>query len=294
MFVPERIKIGSGASAYYLDPTTQYSNWQNCTTGIGAQDSTCVVPYRYGVAAGLATITASFSKTNPTTTGTGTKLIWTTTNAARVTVSCTGVATYANANAPLQNSPAAASIVTLTSPTAGAVSCLLTAYNSDNEPTSTTVTATFVLPTPLTLTASFSPATTYVGGAGSSLVWTTTGAKDVYINACSGMQTGSFGPGYIALQGAANTYVFTRQHNPGQINCQLRATNDEGQTVFANVQLNFIMPPPPTVSSMYNPPNINVGQQSQLLYSSSNAVYIGIVCSGLSGFGVSNPSLFLR
>jgi hypothetical protein len=44
MFVPQRIKIGSGSSAYYLDPTTQYSNWQNCKTGIGTQDSTCVVP----------------------------------------------------------------------------------------------------------------------------------------------------------------------------------------------------------------------------------------------------------
>lgn len=295
MFVPERIKIGSGASAYYLDPNTQYSNWQNCTTGIGAQDSTCVVPYRYGVAAGLATITASFSKANPTTTGTGTKLIWTSTNAARLTVNCSGVATYVNANAPLQNSPAAASIVTLTSPTVGVVSCLLTAYNSDNEPTSTTVTATFVLPVPLTLTAGFSPATTYAGGAGSSLVWTSTGAKNVYVEACTGLHAGSFGPGYVPLQAAVNVHRFpARPTSPGQVTCAMRATNDEGQTVYSTAVLNFVMPPAPSVSGSYNPPNINVGQQSQLLYSSSNAVYVGLVCTGINWLAVASPSMFLN
>lgn len=294
MFVPERIKIGSGASAYYLDPNTQYSNWQNCTTGIGAQDSTCVVPYRYGVAAGLATITASFSKTNPTTTGTGTKLVWTTTNAVRLTVNCSGVASYANANAPLQNSPASASIVTLTSPTAGLVSCLLTAYNSDNEPTSTTVTATFVLPVPLTLTASFSPTTAYAGGSGSSLIWTTTGAKDVYVEACIGTLTDPFGPGYLPLQGSPNAYKFTRRSTPGVVTCAFRATNDQGQTVYSTATLTFVMPPPPSVSGGYSPANITAGQQSQLLYSSANAVYVGLVCTGLSGFAVNSPSLYLN
>jgi hypothetical protein len=288
--MPNRIKYGEGASATYLDKAN--GSWQNCTSAEpGAQDSTCVVPYRKGVAAGLATVTASFSTANPSTTSTGTKLIWTTANAVRLTVNCTGVATYANANAPLQNSP---STVILTSPTAGAVSCLLVAYNSDNEPTSTTVTATFVLPVPLTLTAGFSPATAYVGGTGSSLVWTTTGAKDVYVAACTGMQTGGFGPGYITLQGVANTYVFTRQSNPGQITCLVRATNDEGQAVYSNAVLNFVMPPPPNVNGGYNPPNINVGQQSQLIYNSENAVYVGLVCTGLSGVSVSSPSLYLN
>lgn len=58
--MPQRIKQGEGASATYLDKAN--GSWQNCTSAEpGAQDSTCVVPYRKGVAAGLATITASLA-----------------------------------------------------------------------------------------------------------------------------------------------------------------------------------------------------------------------------------------
>lgn len=289
--MPQRIKYGEGTGATYLDKAN--GSWQNCISAEpGAQDSTCVVPYRSGVAAGLATITASFSKANPSTTSTGTKLIWATANAVRLTVNCAGVATYSNSNAPLQNNP---SVTTLTSTTAGAVTCLLTAYNSDNEPTSTTVTATFVLPVPLTLSAGFSPASTYVGGAGSSLVWTTTGAKNVYVDACTGLHAGSFGPGYVPLQAAVNAHHFPAPPtSTGQVTCAMRATNDEDQTVYSTAVLNFVMPPPPSVSGSYNPPNINVGQQSQLLYSSANAVYVGLVCSGINWLAVASPSMALN
>ena len=286
MYVPQRIKIGSGSTAYYLDPTTQYSSRDKCTTGIGAQDSTCVVPYRYGVAAGLATITASFSNTSPVVGGTGTSPRWTTTNAVSLTVNCSGVATYTNANAPLQANPIG---ITLNSPVAGPVSCVLTAMNSDNEPTAVTITATFVQPVPPTIQASFERPNFSAGTGGSKLNWASQNAKTVHVN-CSGY---NWGPGYIALQGNPSGVTMDRTQT-GSISCTFTATNEVGQTATATAVANVVRPPPPTVWGGYNPPNINVGQQSQLQYSSANAVAIGIVCNGLSFAAVQDPSLYLN
>ncbi len=286
MFVPQRIKIGSGPSAYYLDPTTQYSSWDKCTTGVGAQDCTCVVPYRYGVAAGLATITASFSRTSPVIGGTGTSPRWTTTNAVSLTVNCAGVATYNNANAPLQANPSG---INFNSATAGPVTCVLTALNSDNEPTTATITATFVPPTSPTLQVGFTRPNFNVGTGGSQIYLATQNTKTLYV-ACTGF---NWGPGYIGLQGNPSGVTMDRT-TTGIISCTFTATNEIGQTATATATANVVRPPPPSVSGFYNPANITAGQQSQLIYSSANAVSLGLVCSGLDGFAVRDPSLYLN
>lgn len=286
MFVPERIKIGTGSTAYYLDPTTQYSSWDKCTSGIGAQDSTCVVPYRYGVAAGLATITASFSKTSPFINSTGTSPRWTTTNAVSLTVNCSGVATYNNANAPVQANPSG---VTLNSAVAGPVTCVLTALNSDKEPVSLTITANFTAPIPPTIQAGFVRPNFNAGTGGSEIYWATQNTKTVYVT-CSGF---NWGPGYVGLQGNPSGVRMDRD-TTGAISCTFTATNEIGQTATATATANVVRPPPPWVSAQYSPANIVAGQQSQLLYNSGNAVSLGLVCSGLQWFAVRDPSLLLN
>ena len=286
MFVPERIKIGAGATAYYLDPTKEYSSWDKCTSGIGAQDSTCVVPYRYGVAAGLATITASFTQPSPFVGGAGTSPRWTTTNAVSLTVNCSGVASYNNANAPLQANPSG---IIFNSAVAGPVSCVLTAMNSDNEPTTVTITANFTMPIPPTIQAGFVRPNFDVGTGGSPIYWATQNTKTVYVT-CSGF---NWGPGYVVLQGNPSGVTMDRD-TTGSISCTFTATNEIGQTATATATANVVRPPPPWVSAGYSPANIVAGQQSQLLYNSGNATVIGLVCDGLQFAAVQTPSMLLN
>jgi hypothetical protein len=283
--MPQRIKRGEGASALYLDKAA--GSWQNCTSSEpGAQDSTCVVPYRYGVAAGLATINASFTKTSPFIGSTGTSPRWNTTNAISLTVSCTGVASYANANAPLQASPSG---VTLNSATAGAVTCIFTAMNSDNEPTTVAITANFTAPIPPTLNVGFTRPNFDVGTGGSQIYWTSANAQTLYVS-CSGY---NWGPGYIALQGNPSGVTMERD-TTGSIVCTFTATNEVGQTATQTAVANVTRPPPPSVNGAYSPANIEAGQQSQLLYSSANATVLNIVCNGLEFAAVQTPSMILN
>ena len=272
--MPQRIKQGEGAGATYLDKAP--GSWQNCTSADpGAQDSTCVVPYRRGVAAGLATVTASFSKANPSTISTGTKLIWTTANAVRLTVNCSGVASYVDNNASLQNSP---SVTILNSATAGVVSCLLTAYNSDNEPATATATATFVLPAPPTITASFSNPLPYSGVDQTTAIWTSTNAKNVYV-ACTGV---AWAAGYVPLSSAGGFATFSETSTGlGNIDCTFTATNELGQTASALARTQFIALPPPTANIWFTPASIKAGESSSVSWNTANAVYVGIVCSGV-------------
>ncbi len=293
VFVPSRIKVGEGASAYYLDPTTDNSNWENCVSGIGTQDSTCVVPYRYGVAAGLATITADFTRANPVVGGAGTALRWTTTNAVSLNVTCTGVATYGPAAILLQGNPSG---ITLNSAAAGTVNCVYVARNSDNEPTTVTASVTFVNPVPLTLTSGFSVMNPLVGGAGTSPIWTSTGAEKVYVSGCTGLPSGAgWGPGYVPLQGVAGATVFKFGTTPGTVTCNYVATNELGQSVTSTSSVTFVMPPPPTVNIWFDPPAIREGESSTLRYSTGNAVYAGIMCSGVGFVSAGQvPAAFLN
>jgi hypothetical protein len=286
MFVPTRIKIGAGSTAYYLDPTTQNSSWDKCTSGIGAQDSTCVVPYRYGVPVGLATITASFTKSNPFVGGTGTSPRWTTTNAVSLTVNCSGVATYNNANAPLQANPSG---ILFNSLVTGPVTCVLTAMNSDQEPVSLTITANFTTPIPPTLQVGFNRPNFDVGTGGSEIYWATQNTNTVYVT-CSGF---NWGPGYVAVQGNPSGVRMDRS-TTGAISCTFTATNEVGQTATATATANVVRPPPPWVSAQYSPANIVAGEQSQLLYNSGNATVIGLVCDGLQFAAVQSPSMLLN
>jgi hypothetical protein len=286
MFIPERIKIGSGPSAYYLDPTTENSSWDKCKTGVGAQDSTCVVPYRYGVAAGLATITGGFTVDSPVVGGSGTKPRWTTTNAKSLTINCTGAVTYSDANAPVQNNP---SSILFNAPAPGLVTCVLVALNSDNEPATLTIRSTFVIPSPPTIQAGFSRAAFDVGTGGANIIWNSTNAKSVHV-ACTGF---NWGPGFVALQGNPSGVKMDRD-TTGPISCTFIATNDVGQTATATTTANVTRPALPSVSGGYSPANITAGQQSQLIYSSANATVLGIVCNGLKGNAVQSPSMLLN
>ena len=285
---PERIKQGTGASAYYLQRTTQYSSWQNCTEADGAgQDATCVVPYRYAAAASLATITASFTKPNPVVGGTGTALIWTTTNAVGVSVTCTGVATYGPATVPVQGNPSG---IVLNSATTGAVTCVYTALNIDGEPATTSVTATFVNPTPPTISASFSKPNPWLVVDKTSPIWSSANASKVHVT-CTGI---NWGPGYVTLQsnlapvvqfGASNT-------GAGTISCTFTATNEIGQTAQATATATFAPVPPPTANAWFNPSAIMQGESSSFNWVTSGNVYAGIVCGGVevNYAGVTTPN----
>jgi hypothetical protein len=286
MFVPKRIKIGAGSTAYYLDPTTQNSSWDKCTSGIGSQDSTCVVPYRYGPPAALATITAGFTKDSPFIGGSGTSPRWTTTNAVSLTVNCSGVATYNNANAPLQAWPSGILFKSLVT---GPVTCVLTAMNSDTEPTTLTITANFITPIPPTLQVGFMRTSFNVGTGGSEIYWASQNAVTVYAS-CSGF---NWGPGYVAVQGNPSGVRMDLSYT-GTISCTFTATNDVGQTESASATAYVTRPPPPWVTGSYSPANIEAGQQSQLLYNSGNATVIGLVCNGLSYAAVQTPSMILN
>ncbi len=226
MLKPKDIKTGTGPTAYYLTPTTQHSSWDKCTSGIGSQDSTFVVPYRYRAAAGLATITASFSRTSPMIGGTGTSSRWTTTGAISLTVNCAGVESYSNANAPVQANPSG---VILNYAVAGSVSCVLTAMNSDQEPATLTITANFTMPIPPTLQVGFMRTDFDVGTGGSQIYWATQNAATLYVS-CSGF---NWGPGYVALQGNPSGVNVDLPYS-GTISCTFTATNDIGQTASAS------------------------------------------------------------
>jgi hypothetical protein len=276
MFVPERIKIGAGASAYYLDPTTENSSWADCKSGIGTQDSTCVVPYKYGVAAGLATITAGFTKANPVVGGTGTSPKWNSTNATSVSVACTGAATWGPGPIPVQGNPSG---VTFNSPVPGTVTCVYTALNSDNEPTTTTATATFSNPLPPTIAANFTDPNPIVGGAGTSLRWNSTNAASVYIQ-CPGYP---YGPGYIPLQGNPSGVTF---NNPaGTITCNFTATNVVGATATTTASVTFTNPPLASLNAYFDPPAITAGESSTLHWGSGGAISVGMVCGGVGFAG---------
>jgi hypothetical protein len=378
MFVPKDIKTGAGPSAYYLTPTTQNSSWDRCTSGIGLQDSTCVVPYVYRPAAGLATISASFTDVNPLLGGSGTSPQWTTTGADSLAVTCSGVASYNAANAPVQATPsginfnsavagpvtcnftalnsdrepstatitamftpppppsitasfsrlsprlggtgtspswttanavslnvnctgvanyydgnaalqASPSGVNLNSANAGDVSCVLTATNQNNESTTATINATFVAPALPTIAAGFSRPSFDVGTGGTEIIWNSTNAETVYVS-CSGFD---WGPGFVGLQGNPSGVRMDRD-TTGNISCTFTATNLIGQTATATTTASVVRPPPPSVGGYYNPSNITAGQQSQLIYSSANAVSLGLVCNGLEFTAVRDPSLLLN
>lgn len=274
--MPQRIKR---SSTIYLEKTTENSSWQNCNPNDTAgQDSTCVVPYRYAAPAGLATITADFTKANVTIGGTGTEMRWATTNAVSVTVTCSGVATYGPAVIPVQGNPSG---IILDSAVPGPVTCVYVAKNSDDEPATTSATATFAMPVPPTISAGYSDPNPYVGGPGTSPIWTSTGAVKVYVSGCTGLPAPGWGPGYVGLQGfaGATTFKFTTQ--PATVTCTYVATNDIGQTATTTASVNFVMPPPPTVNAWFEPASITEGESSSFHWSSGNSIYTGIVCSGV-------------
>lgn len=286
VFVPSRIKVGEGASAYYLDPTTDNSNWENCVSGIGTQDSTCVVPYRYGVAAGLATITADFTRANPVVGGAGTALRWTTTNAVSLNVTCTGVATYGPAAIPLQGNPSG---ITLNSATAGTVNCVYVARNSDNEPTTVTASVTFANPVPPTVTASFTNPNPWYGVDTTRATWGTTNASSLRV-ACTGA---SWNSNNLLLQsGSSNVSFNASTSGPGTISCLFTATNEIGQTAQTTATATFAVVPAPTANLWFSPASIKEGESSSVNWSTTNAVYAGIVCSGveINYAGVTTPN----
>jgi hypothetical protein len=286
--MPQRIKQGEGASATYLDKAN--GSWQNCTSAEpGAQDSTCVVPYRKGVAAGLATITASFSPASPITgsgPGRGTTPLWTSANAVRVTMQCSGVNVFALADVPLQGSPSG---INFESASPGAMTCQFKAYNSDNEAVTANISATFVDPAPATITASFSPSSLYVGDPnGTSPVWSTTNAITVTVS-CANLPAPGWG-GSIPTSGMRGDGVSPKiKHgvSPQTVSCTFTATNIIGQVTNQTITANFVMPPPPTVNGWFVPATIRVGESSSWNYASTNSVYTGIVCSGV-GFNSGN------
>lgn len=128
-----------------------------------------------------------------------------------------------------------------------------------------------------------------VGTGGSQIYWATQNSKTLYVS-CTGF---NWGPGYIGLQGNPSGVTMDRT-TTGSISCTFTATNEIGQTATATATANVVRPPPPSVSGYYSPANITAGQQSQLIYSSANAVSLGLVCGGLDGFAVRDPSLYLN
>ena len=289
--MPNRIKYGEGTGATYLDKAN--GSWQNCTSAEpGAQDSTCVVPYRKGVAAGLATITASFSPASPITgsgPGRGTTPLWISTNAVRVTMQCSGAGVFALADVPLQASAGSPSGINFESATPGTLNCQIKAYNSDNEAATVDISATFVDPAPPTITASFSPSSLYVGDPnGTSPVWSTTNAVTVTVS-CANLPVPGWG-GSIPAQGMRGDGVSPKiKHgvSPETISCTFTATNIIGQVANQTITANFVMPPPPTVNGWFEPATIRAGESSSWNYASANSVYTGIVCSGI-GFSSGN------
>lgn len=279
MFVPERIKIGAGASAYYLDPTTENSSWADCKSGIGTQDSTCVIPYKYGVAAGLASISGSLTKPNPVIGGTGTSLKWTTTNAVSVRITCTGVANYGPATVPVQGNPSG---ITLNSAVPGVVTCNFVALNSDNEPATSTATATFSPPVPPTITAAFTDPNPSAGFGmpGTSIYWTAN-AKTLSVICYNANPDGSSWTNATAVLSLSPGAAVFKAGSAKTVTCNFVATNDVGQTANASATANFYNPPPATANAWFDPPSITEGQSSTFHYSSANAVYMGIVCSGV-------------
>ena len=201
-------------------------------------------------------------------------------------MNCSGVASYNNANAPLQANPSG---IIFNSAVAGPVSCVLTAMNSDNEPTTVTITANFTMPIPPTIQAGFVRPNFDVGTGGSPIYWATQNTKTVYVT-CSGF---NWGPGYVVLQGNPSGVTMDRD-TTGSISCTFTATNEIGQTATATATANVVRPPPPWVSAGYSPANIVAGQQSQLLYNSGNATVIGLVCDGLQFAAVQTPSMLLN
>lgn len=289
--MPQRIKQGEGASATYLDKAN--GSWQNCTSAEpGAQDSTCVVPYRRGVAAGLATITASFSPASPITgsgLGRGTIPLWTSANAVRVTMQCSGAGVFALADISLQASAGSPSGINFESATLGTLNCQIKAYNSDNEAATVDISATFVDPAPPTITASFSPSSLYVGDKnGTAPIWSTTNASTLTVG-CSNLPSPGWG-GSIPTSGMRGDGVSPKiRHNESAqtISCTFTATNIVGEVTTQTITANFVMPPPPTVAGWFEPATIRVGESSSWHYASTNSVYTGVVCSGV-GFNSGN------
>ncbi len=280
------VRIQSSDPNKFLQRQSGVDSWEKCPAG-NFQDSTCVVTYKYSAPAAAATITAGFTKANPFIGGAGTSPYWTTVNAVRVAVVCSGLGVYNNSNAPTQGSPSG---VTFTSPTAGPVTCNFTAWNSDNRSVTVTSTANFVAPIPPTIQAGFVRPNFNAGTGGSEIQWATQNAKSVYV-ACSGF---NWGPGFVGLQGNPSGVRMDRD-TTGSISCTFTATNEVGQTATATASANVTRPPPPQVNAAYQPANINVGQTSQLVYTSANATVLGIVCNGLWGAAVSSPeSLYLN
>lgn len=289
--MPQRIKYGEGTGASYLDKAD--GSWKNCTSAEpGAQDSTCVVPYRKGVAAGLATLTASFSPASPITgsgPGRGTTPLWTSANAVRVTMQCSGAGVFTLSDVSLQASFGSPSGIMFESATPGALSCQLKAYNSDNEAATANISATFVDPAPPTITASFFPPNPVVGSAnGTSPVWSAANAISVTVS-CSNLPAPGWN-GSIPVSGiVGDNYSPKIKFNTAaaSISCIFVATNAIGQTATQTIYANFVMPPPPTVDGWFDPRAIRAGESSSWNYASGNSIYTGIVCSGV-GFTSGN------
>ena len=161
--------------------------------------------------------------------------------------------------------------------------------NSDKEPVSLTITATFSAPIPPTIQAGFIRPNFDVGTGGSPIYWATQNAAKVYVT-CSGF---NWGPGYVGLQGNPSGVIMDITYT-GTISCTFTATNEVGQTASATATANVTRPPPPWVNAGYSPANIVAGQQSQLLYDSGNATVIGLVCNGLQFVAVQTPSMILN
>lgn len=282
--LPDRIKL---SPTLYLNKSTLNNVTNSCVGSNALNDSTCVVPYLSGPAAGLAAITASLTKTTPSIGGTGTNLKWTTVNAISVSVTCAGVATYGPADVPIQGDPSG---INLNSAVAGSVTCNWTAMNSDHEIVTATATAVFAPPVPPTIAAGFTNPNPVIGQGGTMPIWNSTGAKNVYVS-CINSSLPDWAGKYLQLQGNPSSTTFLLV-TPLTLTCNFTATNDVGQTATASTSATFRMPPPPSVNGWWDPATISAGQSSTFHYASANVTYLGIVCTGVGySFGDGGGSM---
>lgn len=226
---------------------------------------------------------ASFNPTSVTLGGSST-FSWATSNASSASVSCSG-AGVTNTSSSLSGN------ITVTPSSAGTATCTVTSSNAAGATSTGSASLSASVPVP-TLTTSRNQQYVTAGVPQQGIFsWNAAGGATSVTASCTG--TGNQSSTYTGSSLVNGMYVAGSTAG-ATLTCTATASNSQGGTVSSS-QTFDIVAAPTVPSASWSPSTIIVGGQSTLSWSSTNAVSMGISCSGVNGswstpVGVNAPS----